>query len=57
MNSSYTIHKENKVKAMSVSFWTFSRLFVLGFIEHNPAIFAGLCRLSTPFGGNILSGN
>lgn len=55
MNSSYTIHKGNKVKAIATSFWTFSRLFVLGFIAYNPVIFAGLSRLSTPFGGNILS--
>lgn len=43
-------HK-NYAKATTVSVWTFLRLFVLGTINRNAAVFEALSR-ATPFGGN-----
>jgi hypothetical protein len=46
-------HK-NRTKATLISVWTFSRQYLLGFINSNATVFESLVRFTTPFGGNWL---
>ncbi|WP_460911463.1 hypothetical protein [Spirosoma areae] len=57
MHASLTVKQENKAKATWISICTFSRLFVLGFIQQNGFVFESFSRLSAPFGGSLLSSN
>ncbi len=54
---SHALKHENKAKATWISICTFSRLFILGFINHNALVFESLARISSPFGGNVLDRN
>ncbi|WP_461101845.1 hypothetical protein [Spirosoma koreense] len=55
MNSSYTLKIENSVQALWTGICTFLRSPILSFVNRNSAVFKGLSRLSTPFGGNLLN--
>ncbi|MVM31339.1 hypothetical protein GO755_14945 [Spirosoma sp. HMF4905] len=55
MKFSHALKHENKAQATWISICTFSRLFILGFIDRNALAFESLTRLSSPFGGNIRS--
>ena len=51
---SHALKHENTAKATWISICTFSRLFILGFINQHAQVFENLSRLATPFGGSIL---
>ena len=55
MKLSHALKHENKAKATWISICTFSRLAILNFINRNELAFESFARISTPFGGSILS--
>lgn len=57
MHPSHTLKIENGAQSTWIRICTFSRLYILGFINRNASAFEGLTRAGMPFGGSLLSGN
>lgn len=55
MNSFNVLNTENKVQSIWIRICTFSRLYILHFVEQNGLSFDGLTHAATPFGGNLLA--